>query len=42
MQEQIDLDNFQTYLIQYIAAAPLQQLSRKEGNVKWYKLFFLN
>lgn len=34
MQEQIDLDNFQTCLIQYIAAAPLQKLNRKEGNVK--------
>lgn len=34
MQEQIDLDNFQTRLIQYTVAAPLQQLSRKEGNVK--------
>lgn len=34
MQEQLDLDNFQTCLIDYIAAAPLQQLSGKKGNVK--------
>lgn len=31
MQEQIDLDNFQTPLIQRTV---LQQVSRKEGNVK--------
>lgn len=42
MHKQIALENFQTRLIQYIAAASLQQLGRKKGNVKWYKLFFLN
>lgn len=38
MREQIDLNIFQTPLIQYIA---VQKLSRKEGNVKLYKLFSL-